>query len=121
MIMKKLKVIIACGSGAVTSTMCSGIVKEIAENNGISAEVTTCSIMEFESQHQSYDVKFTTMGYKFPEEEKYAMNIFPLIAAKKCNIKIRISHSHNSDVQDKNILIKISHKTYQFDEKSLND
>ena len=35
------------------------------------------------------------------------MNIFPLIAAKKCNIKIRISHSHNSDVQDKNILIKI--------------
>lgn len=35
------------------------------------------------------------------------MNIFPLIAAKKCNIKIRISHSHNSDVQDKNILIKL--------------
>lgn len=29
--MKKLKVIIACGSGAVTSTMCSGIVKEIAD------------------------------------------------------------------------------------------
>ena len=89
--MKKLKVIIACGSGAVTSTMCSGIVKEIAENNGISAEVTTCSIMEFESQHQSYDVKFTTMGYKFPEEEKYAMNIFPLITglnAAACKEKI---------------------------------
>ena len=84
MIMKKLKVIIACGSGAVTSTMCSGIVKEIAE-------VTTCSIMEFESQHQSYDVKFTTMGYKFPEEEKYAMNIFPLITglnAAACKEKI---------------------------------
>ena len=91
MIMKKLKVIIAWGSGAVTSTMCSGIVKEIAENNGISAEVTTCSIMEFESQHQSYDVKFTTMGYKFPEEEKYAMNIFPLITglnAAACKEKI---------------------------------
>ena len=25
------------------------------------------------------------------------------------------------DLADKNILIKISHKTYQFDEKSLND
>ena len=46
------------------------------------------------------------------------MNIFPLIAAKKCNIKIRISHSHNSDVQDKNILIKKESKIDSFFTKS---
>ena len=33
--MKNLKVIIACGSGAVTSTMCAEIVRNLAKDNGI--------------------------------------------------------------------------------------
>lgn len=77
--MRSLKVIIACGSGAVTSTMCAGVVKDLAEENKIPVEVTTCSIMELEPQIKNYDVKFTTMAYKFAEEEKYTLNIFPLI------------------------------------------
>ena len=85
--MRSLKVIIACGSGAVTSTMCGGVVKELAAEKGISVDVTTCSIMELEE----YDVKFTTMAYKFPEGEKYTLNIFPLITginAAVCKEKI---------------------------------
>jgi glycosyltransferase involved in cell wall biosynthesis len=38
------------------------------------------------------------------------VNFIPLIAAKKCNIKIRISHSHNSDVRKKTILKKFFEK-----------
>lgn len=34
------------------------------------------------------------------------MNFIPLIAAKKENIKIRICHSHNNDVRNKNIFLK---------------
>lgn len=34
------------------------------------------------------------------------MNFIPLIAAKKCKVPIRICHSHNSDVRNKNIFIK---------------
>lgn len=77
--MKKLKVIIACGSGAVTSTLCAGIITDIAKNNGINIEVTTTSAMELKAQMKYFDIKFTTMPYQFPKEEKYAMNIFPLI------------------------------------------
>ena len=89
--MRSLKVIIACGSGAVTSTMCGGVVKELAAEKRISVDVTTCSIMEFEAQREEYDVKFTTMAYKFPEGEKYTLNIFPLITginAAVCKEKI---------------------------------
>lgn len=89
--MKKLRVIIACGSGAVTSTMCAGIVRNLAKDNGISAEVTTCSAMEFAAQIKKYDVKFTTMPYQFDPGEKYTMNIFPLITginAAACKEKI---------------------------------
>ncbi len=77
--MKKIKVIIACGSGAVTSTMCSGIIQGLAKENKVPVEVTTCSAMEFEPQIKNYDVKFTTMPYKFPENENFTMCISPLV------------------------------------------
>ena len=89
--MKNLKVIIACGSGAVTSTMCAEIVRNLAKDNGITANVTTCSAMEFAPQIKNYDVKFTTMPYKFDASEKHTMNIFPLITginAAACKEKI---------------------------------
>lgn len=38
------------------------------------------------------------------------MNFIPLIAAKRIGIKIRICHSHNSDVRKKNLLKKIIEK-----------
>lgn len=89
--MKKIKVIIACGSGAVTSSLCKNVVSDLAKEAGLSVEVTTCSAMELPSLMEMYDVKLTTMPYKFPEETKHCMNIFPLITgmnAKKCKTKI---------------------------------
>ncbi len=89
--MKKLKVIIACGSGAVTSTLCKGVVTDLAKEKNISVDVTTCSAMEFASMIKNYDVKFTTMPYKFKEDEKYCLNIFPLVTglnAGACKKKI---------------------------------
>ena len=38
------------------------------------------------------------------------MNVFPLLAAKILNIKIRICHSHNSDVRKKNIIVSLFEK-----------
>lgn len=38
------------------------------------------------------------------------MNFIPLIAARKLNIKVRICHSHNSDVREKNIFKQIIEK-----------
>lgn len=38
------------------------------------------------------------------------MNFIPLFAAKRLNIKIRICHSHNSDVRNKSLLAKILEK-----------
>ncbi len=42
------------------------------------------------------------------------MNVFPLLAAKMLNIKVRICHSHNCDVRKKNILIKYIEKILKF-------
>ena len=38
------------------------------------------------------------------------MNFIPLIAAKKLKIKVRICHSHNSDIRKKNIVVTIIEK-----------
>lgn len=38
------------------------------------------------------------------------MNLIPLFAAKRLKIKVRICHSHNSDVRNKNFLVKIIEK-----------
>ena len=38
------------------------------------------------------------------------MNLIPLLAAKRLKIKVRICHSHNSDVRNKNFLVKIIEK-----------
>ena len=42
------------------------------------------------------------------------MNIFPLLAARRCNISKRICHSHNSDVRKKKFLIKIFENLLKF-------
>ncbi len=56
--------------------------------------------------------------YKYLKENKIdvvhchmtLMNIIPLIAAKKLKIKVRICHSHNSDVRRKNYFISFFEK-----------
>ena len=40
--MKKLKVIIACGSGAVTSSLCKNVVSEIAKDAGVQVTNLFC-------------------------------------------------------------------------------
>ena len=90
--MKKLKVIIACGSGAVTSSLCKNVVSEIAKDAGVQVTVTTCSAMELKSQLSMYDVKFTTMPFKFPAGTENCLNIFPLITglnAAMCKEQIK--------------------------------
>ena len=42
------------------------------------------------------------------------MNFIPLYVAKRCGIKVRICHSHNSDVRDKNIIIKVVEKLFKY-------
>ncbi len=99
--MKNLKVIIACGSGAVTSTMCAGVVKTLAKENKVTVDFTTCSAMEFPSMLKGYDVKFTTMPYKFPEGEKHTLCISPLITGiNMANCKKKIAEILVEAAQD---------------------
>lgn len=61
-----------------------------------------------------HPIKNFLLTYKFLKTNKIdivhchmtLMNIIPLLAAKLLNIKIRICHSHNSDVRKKNFAVK---------------
>ena len=90
---RTLKIIIACGSGCCTSTLCKNIISELAQSEKIPAEVSTCSSMELPAMSQNYDVQFTTMPYKFPEGTRYCLNVFPIVTgmnAEKCTEQIRV-------------------------------
>lgn len=87
-----LKIIIACGSGCCTSTLCKNVISELAADENIPADVTTCSSLELDGIYKNYDVHFTTMPYKFSDDIKYCMNVFPLVTGMgvgKCKESIR--------------------------------
>lgn len=57
---KKLKIVIACGSGVATSTLAAKGVKETCEEYGVNATIETCSMAEVVSFSRDADVVFTT-------------------------------------------------------------
>ena len=72
-------IVIACGSGIVTSTTAKIKVEEIAKSIEIPVEVSTCNIKEINRKIGSVDIVLSVGPYKFPEEVKYGMGVFPLI------------------------------------------
>lgn len=58
--MKKVKVLVACGSGIATSSYAEAAVKDIAKNAGISIEISKSTIQEAETKSNAFDVVLFT-------------------------------------------------------------
>lgn len=62
--MKKIKILIACGSGIATSTIGADVVKEICKNLKISSfEIIKCTMTEISSMEKNVDLILTTNNY----------------------------------------------------------
>ena len=54
--MRKIKVLIACGSGIATSTLIANRVKEIAANAGFDISITQTKVVQVASEAADYDL-----------------------------------------------------------------
>lgn len=53
---KKLKILVACGSGIATSTVIANRVKDICSNAGYDVEVSQTKVVEVENKAYDYDL-----------------------------------------------------------------
>lgn len=58
--MKKVKVLVACGSGIATSSYAEAAVKDIAKNAGVPIEISKSTIQEAETKSNAFDVVLFT-------------------------------------------------------------
>lgn len=77
--MKKLSVLVACGSGVATSTIAQEAIKNIANENGVDIEVHKCTIADIPSRQASVDVVFTTANYRKPLDKPH-LSVFGLVS-----------------------------------------
>lgn len=61
---RKLKIIVACGSGVATSTLASRDVEEVCKAYDIDAVIETCSMSSVVGAAQDADVVLTTNRYE---------------------------------------------------------
>lgn len=85
---KKIKALVACGSGIVTSTIVQEEIKKIANENNLNVEVSKATIAEVESKQDDYDVIFTTSNYRNKLNTPH-LSVFGLVSGinKEKNIK----------------------------------
>lgn len=62
--MKKIKIIIACGSGVATSTLAANAVQGVCNEYGVDASIETCSMKTIERSAENADVVLTTNRYE---------------------------------------------------------
>ncbi|NLM26350.1 MAG: PTS sugar transporter subunit IIB [Firmicutes bacterium] len=60
---KKVRILIACGTGVATSTLCAERVKEICSDRGFEIEVTQCTLGEIPNLSSQVDIIVTTSKY----------------------------------------------------------
>lgn len=75
---KKIKILIACGSGVATSTLASQAVTEICKTYEIDAEIETCSMKTIADLAKGADVVLSTNRYEKDLGKPY-MSVTPLI------------------------------------------
>ncbi len=61
---KRLKIVVACGSGVATSTLASKVVEEVCKENGIEASIETCGMSSVAGTAEHADVVLTTSRYE---------------------------------------------------------
>ena len=74
--MSKKKIMVACGTGIATSTVVTGKVKEICEENDIDAKVNKGKIVEVPTDEGALDLLVSTT---IVDEDDYP---FPVVNAK---------------------------------------
>jgi len=63
--MKKINILVACGSGVATSTLAADEVKIVCQEYGITNySISKCSMQEIETLSQQVDIVLTTNNYK---------------------------------------------------------
>ena len=69
--MKRVKILVACGSGIATSSYAEAAVKDIAKNAGVSIDISKSTIQEAETKSNAFDiVLFTSSNWNnFIHEE----------------------------------------------------
>ncbi|MGM9539947.1 PTS sugar transporter subunit IIB [Anaerovibrio sp.] len=77
--MKKVSVLVACGSGVATSTIAQEAIKGIAQGAGVEIEVHKCTIADIPSQQSNVDVVFTTANYRKPLDKPH-LSVFGLVS-----------------------------------------
>ncbi|MBR0461751.1 MAG: hypothetical protein IJJ00_03435 [Erysipelotrichaceae bacterium] len=60
---RKLKILVACGSGIATSSVAKHETEKVCAAAGYDVDVTTTSIAALPNEHQNYDVICTTCPY----------------------------------------------------------
>lgn len=76
---KKVKILIACGSGIATSTVAKHETEMVCANAGLDVEVSTTSLAALPNEHKYYDVICTTSPYQ-GELGRPTIRIFGLIS-----------------------------------------
>lgn len=62
--MKKVNILVACGSGIATSTVAADEVKALCKEHDIPYSLSKCSMTELPSMSQNADLVLTTNNYK---------------------------------------------------------
>ncbi|MGX2946614.1 PTS sugar transporter subunit IIB [Enterococcus alishanensis] len=62
--MKKVNIIVACGSGVATSTLAADEVKDLCKDNNIQYSLNKCSMTELPTMSQNADIVLTTNNFK---------------------------------------------------------
>lgn len=70
--MKKITILVACGSGVATSTLAADEVKSVCEEYGITNySIAKSSMQELQSAKESADVVLTTSVYRGEMDKPY--------------------------------------------------
>lgn len=62
--MKKVNILVACGSGVATSTVAADEVKALCKENNINFGISKCSMTELPTMSQNADIVLTTNNFK---------------------------------------------------------
>lgn len=60
---KKVKILVACGSGVATATVAKHETEMVCANAGLDVEVSTSSIAALPNEYKYYDIICTTCAY----------------------------------------------------------
>ena len=83
---KKLKIMVACGSGVAPSTVASKTVEDVCKEYGIEASIDTCSMRSVADEARGCDAVLTTNKYE-GELNCPVMSVTPFITGIRVSKK----------------------------------